>query len=143
MHRRAFNRRDMRAKFAKNYFTCRFLCNENAGSAADALIIGVPQLAQMGYQLRTQPFRSSPVKVPCQRARYERLVSSIGCGYGGRQMPDYQAYLIGEDGHIKQRIDLVCADDDAARERAESLVDGHAVELWCGERLMTRLERKQ
>jgi hypothetical protein len=24
----------------------------------------------------------------------------------GRQMPEYHAYVIGEDGHIKQRIDL-------------------------------------
>ena len=45
-------------------------------------------------------------------------------------MGEYQAYLIGEDDHIKQRIDLICADDDAAMERAESLVDGHAIELW-------------
>jgi hypothetical protein len=43
---------------------------------------------------------------------------------------EYQAYVIREDGHIEQRIDLVCADDDAAKERAKSLVNSHAIELW-------------
>ena len=45
-------------------------------------------------------------------------------------MPEYYAYVIGEDGHIKQRIDLVCADDDTTKERAKALVDGEAIELW-------------
>jgi hypothetical protein len=43
---------------------------------------------------------------------------------------DYRVYVIGPDGHILERIDLVCADDDAAKERAKQLVDGHDVELW-------------
>jgi len=43
---------------------------------------------------------------------------------------EYRAYIIGPDGHIERRIDLVCADDDAAKERANALVDGHAIELW-------------
>ena len=34
------------------------------------------------------------------------------------------------DGHILNRIDLVCVDDDEAKERAKQLVDGHDVELW-------------
>ena len=42
-----------------------------------------------------------------------RPVSSIGCGYGGRQMGEYQVYVIGEDGHTKQHIDLTCAADPA------------------------------
>jgi hypothetical protein len=37
---------------------------------------------------------------------------------------------MGADGHILNRIDLVCADDDAAKERAKQLVDGHDVDLW-------------
>lgn len=45
-------------------------------------------------------------------------------------MPEYQAYVIGEDGHIQQRIDLVCADDGVAKDRAKSLVGIHAIELW-------------
>jgi hypothetical protein len=45
-------------------------------------------------------------------------------------MNDYRVYLMGPDGHIVERIDLLCADDDAAKERAKQLVDGHDVELW-------------
>jgi hypothetical protein len=43
---------------------------------------------------------------------------------------EYQAYIMGADGHILNRIDLVCVDDDEAKERAKQLVDGHDVELW-------------
>ena len=45
-------------------------------------------------------------------------------------MPEYQAYMIGEDGHIKQRLDLVCVDEGAAKERAKLLVDNRVIELW-------------
>jgi hypothetical protein len=45
-------------------------------------------------------------------------------------MNGYRAYLIGPDGHIQYRVDLLCADDDAAKEQAKQLVDGHDVELW-------------
>jgi hypothetical protein len=45
-------------------------------------------------------------------------------------MQDYRAYMIGPDGHIERRIDLNCADDEAAKERAKQLVDDYAVELW-------------
>ena len=45
-------------------------------------------------------------------------------------MQEYRAYLLGPDGHIQQRIDLLCADDDAAKEQARQLVNGHDVELW-------------
>jgi hypothetical protein len=55
-------------------------------------------------------------------------------------MGEYQAYVLGEDGHIEQRIDLTCADDDAARERAESLVDCHAIELWQLDRKIATFE---
>jgi hypothetical protein len=46
------------------------------------------------------------------------------------QMNDYRAYLIGSDGHIQSRVDLVCEDEAEAKERAKQLVDGHDVELW-------------
>ena len=45
-------------------------------------------------------------------------------------MPDYQAYVIGPVGHIIMRIDLHCADEDAAKESTQQLVDGHAIKLW-------------
>ena len=47
-------------------------------------------------------------------------------------MQEYQAYVIGQDGRIELRVDLVCSDDDAARQRAKQLVNGRDVELWQG-----------
>ncbi|CAN7300949.1 hypothetical protein LJR220_001547 [Bradyrhizobium sp. LjRoot220] len=55
-------------------------------------------------------------------------------------MGEYQAYVTGDDGQIERRIDLACADDDAAKERAEALVDGHAIELWQGDRKIATFE---
>ena len=49
-------------------------------------------------------------------------------------MLEYRAYLIGRDGHIIHRIDILCDDDEAAKARALLLVDGHTVELWLGTR---------
>jgi hypothetical protein len=59
-------------------------------------------------------------------------------------MPEYRAYIEGsdEDGHFVYFHPLICADDTEATEKAKQLVVGHAVELWCGERLVMRLERK-
>jgi hypothetical protein len=48
-------------------------------------------------------------------------------------MAEYRAYVVGRDGHIQNRIDLVCVDEDAAKEQARQLVDGHDVELWQGD----------
>jgi hypothetical protein len=48
----------------------------------------------------------------------------------GSVMHGYRAYVIGRDGHIQDRIDLFCDNDDEAKERAKQLVDGYAVELW-------------
>ena len=52
-------------------------------------------------------------------------------------MPEYRAYLIGPDGHFVERVELVCADDEAAKEQAKSLADGHDVELWQEARRIT------
>ena len=46
----------------------------------------------------------------------------------------YSAYLVGRDGHIVNRVDLMVGDDEAARERARQLVDRDPVELWDGDR---------
>ena len=54
---------------------------------------------------------------------------------------EYRAYLLA-DGHISKRIDLVCEDDNAAKEQARQLVDEQDVELWAGRRLVTRLDHK-
>ena len=45
-------------------------------------------------------------------------------------MPEYRAYLVGPDDHILQCVEMVCADDDAAKEQAKTLADGYDIELW-------------
>jgi hypothetical protein len=57
-------------------------------------------------------------------------------------MREYRAYLIGRDGHIVYRVDLLCDDDEAAKERAKLLVAIHTVELWQGARLVATLPTK-
>jgi hypothetical protein len=57
-------------------------------------------------------------------------------------MAEYRAYTVGGDGHFIRAVELVFPDDEAAEEYAKQLVDGHGLELWCGERLVTRLEHK-
>jgi hypothetical protein len=51
-------------------------------------------------------------------------------------MLEYRAYLIGRDGHILHRVEMLCDDDEAAKERALLLVDGHTIELWQGMRMV-------
>jgi hypothetical protein len=46
------------------------------------------------------------------------------------QMQDYGAYIVGPDGHIRDRVDMHATDDGEAIKLAEQLVDGHDVELW-------------
>ena len=55
---------------------------------------------------------------------------------------EYRAYMIGRDGHIKHRVDILCSDDDAAIARALLLVDGNSVELWHGTRMIATLPTK-
>jgi hypothetical protein len=45
-------------------------------------------------------------------------------------MGQYRAYVIGDDGHIIMALDLLCADDHAAKEQALQLADGHDIEVW-------------
>jgi hypothetical protein len=51
-------------------------------------------------------------------------------------MSEYRAYLIGRNGQIVDRVDILCDDDAAAGARAQLLVDIHTVELWQGARLV-------
>ena len=45
-------------------------------------------------------------------------------------MGGYYAYIIGDDGHIRNRVEIICDDDEDAKRCAKRLVDGHDVELW-------------
>jgi hypothetical protein len=55
---------------------------------------------------------------------------------------EYRAFPVGIDGHFIGFEPLVCDSDDEAIAKARRLVDGHDVELWCGERLVVRLTVK-
>jgi hypothetical protein len=58
-------------------------------------------------------------------------------------MPDYRAFVIGPDGHVMDRYDLACADDESAKEQAQQRVDGRDIELWQGERKIAVFKAKQ
>jgi hypothetical protein len=55
-----------------------------------------------------------------------------------RVMADYRAYLVGADGHFVSYRAFVCDNDSDATVWAKQLVDGDEVELWSGERFVTR-----
>jgi hypothetical protein len=50
----------------------------------------------------------------------------------------YRLYVIGPDGHFIKAIDLQCADDEAAQQSAKQFIDGHDLELWQRDRLITK-----
>jgi hypothetical protein len=58
-------------------------------------------------------------------------------------MEAYKAYLLGPDGHVACRIDLVCRDENAAREQARQPAEHSAVELWQGERKVAEFQAPQ
>lgn len=53
-------------------------------------------------------------------------------------MPEYRAYILDREGHIIRPVELFCENDDAAKEDARKLVDGHDVELWQLDRKIAR-----
>jgi hypothetical protein len=57
-------------------------------------------------------------------------------------MAEYRAYTVGVDGHFIGFEPLVCRDDADAMTTAKRMVDGHAIEVWSGERFVVRLESK-
>jgi hypothetical protein len=72
-------------------------------------------------------------------ATVARLASAA---LGRRAVPEYRAYLIGHDGHFRNAVPLVCADDAEAEEKAKQLVDGHDVELWQRDRKVATFGHK-
>ena len=58
-------------------------------------------------------------------------------------MQEYRVYVIGADGHVSGRHDLLCATDDDAKERAQQLVDGYVVELWQLDRKIDTFQPRQ
>jgi hypothetical protein len=56
-------------------------------------------------------------------------------------MPEYRAYILDREGHIIRPVELFCENDDAAKEDARKLVDGHDVELWQLDRKIATFEK--
>ena len=74
--------------------------------------------------------------------QFPRLAVSEVESKAWKPMAEYRAYMIGDDGHFIRAIDIFCDDDDAARQRAKQLLDGHDVELWQLDRKIETLRHK-
>ncbi len=57
-------------------------------------------------------------------------------------MQEYCAYVVGPDGHIINRIDLLCESEDQAKQCAVRLVDGQNIELWQRDRRIAGFKRR-
>jgi hypothetical protein len=62
---------------------------------------------------------------------------------GTISMEEYRAYLLGPDGHIVDRVDLLCADENTAKQKAEDLAEDCVVELWQGARKIAVYQPRQ
>jgi hypothetical protein len=58
-------------------------------------------------------------------------------------MSHYRAYIIGPDGHFIEAKDLDCVNDAPAVDTAKRLVNGHDVEVWQADRMITKLETQK
>ena len=58
-------------------------------------------------------------------------------------MPHYVAYFIGSDGQFQNATELDCIDDEAAKEYAKQLVNGHDLELWQRARIVAKFSAKE
>ena len=58
-------------------------------------------------------------------------------------MEDYSAYLLEPRGRIAKRVDLVCEDEQAAREQAKQLAQDCRVELWQRDRKIAVFQPSQ
>lgn len=57
-------------------------------------------------------------------------------------MPDYRLYFLDPDGKISRALELRCRDDDDAIQRAETHIDGRAMELWSLKRRVKEFEAR-
>jgi hypothetical protein len=53
---------------------------------------------------------------------------------------EYKVYALGQDHHVVSRVDLICEEDEAAKERARRLVDRSPIELWRGQTFLGRFD---
>jgi hypothetical protein len=54
---------------------------------------------------------------------------------------DYKLYFLDPEGHIRQRVDIDCEDDERAIRTVAERATGEAMELWEGARLVKKFER--
>jgi len=59
------------------------------------------------------------------------------------RMDGFYAYIVDPNGHVISRVDLALESEEAAKERAQQLVDGHDVELWQRDRKIATFTRNQ
>jgi hypothetical protein len=74
--------------------------------------------------------------------RFDGFASEVGfLGMGEGSMPYYRIYLMDDKGHSSEppRTTL-CDNDDEAQDVARQLLDGHALEVWCGDRKVATLK---
>jgi hypothetical protein len=56
-------------------------------------------------------------------------------------MPAYRVYTVDKYGHISGPADIIdAADDEAARQEAKRMLDGHAIEIWDGTRRIAKFD---
>ena len=55
---------------------------------------------------------------------------------------EHRAFVIGTDGRVQDRHDLICENEAEARERAERLMNGHDIELWQLDRILAVFRHK-
>jgi hypothetical protein len=54
-------------------------------------------------------------------------------------MAEYRAYTVGSDGHFDGYEPLICDNDDDAIAKACVLLGAGDIELWSGDRLVTKI----
>ena len=58
-------------------------------------------------------------------------------------MPEYRFYTLTRDDHIRGvPTTVTCANDQEALRKAAEMVDGHDIELWTGNRRVSRIKAR-
>jgi hypothetical protein len=76
---------------------------------------------------------------------------AVRCGLAGKEfcgrvrfiggsVAEYRIYIIAPSGQFLRALELLCSDDESAKEYAKQLVDGVDVELWEGDRRVERFQ---
>ena len=59
----------------------------------------------------------------------------------GARVVGYRLYVMNNAGHIREAAEFECADDRAALDYVADHLDGRAVELWNGARLVAKVSQ--